>query len=173
MALTTALEKGAVVVMPLIMKERLRVGRNIQQNTKTSQTPFSSPLCRSPTLMLSLQPSCRCALTPARQRTDLHQIKILSPPRNDAIATISILSDPRIRFSQKVICLPNSAMDPRHQLYKSLDKLAVDPNSRQQNMSAGASQSQAASGVTIEGLKRKLVEQLGAVYVEIEDMSGR
>jgi hypothetical protein len=29
-----------------------------------------------------------------------------------------------------------------------------------------------ASGVTVEGLKEKLAAQLGAQYVEIEDMSG-
>ncbi|KAF2274842.1 bola-like protein [Westerdykella ornata] len=35
-----------------------------------------------------------------------------------------------------------------------------------------AAQVQAASGVTIEGLRKKLEEQLDATYVEIEDMSG-
>ncbi|KAF2746935.1 bola-like protein [Sporormia fimetaria CBS 119925] len=35
-----------------------------------------------------------------------------------------------------------------------------------------AAQVQATSGVTIEGLRQKLEEQLGATYVEIQDMSG-
>lgn len=65
-------------------------------------------------------------------------------------------------------------MDPRHKLYKSFDKLAVDP---EEEMSARtdteAAQVQATSGVTMEGLKMKLEEQLGATYVEIEDMSGK
>ena len=67
-------------------------------------------------------------------------------------------------------------MDPRHQLSKTLDKLAVDP-AVAANMSARtdaeAEQAQASSGVTIEGLRRKIGEQLEATYVEIEDMSGK
>ncbi|ORY01349.1 bola protein [Clohesyomyces aquaticus] len=62
------------------------------------------------------------------------------------------------------------ALDPRIQLSKTLNKLAVD------NMSARtdseAAQAQASSGVTPESLKKKLKEQLGATYVEVEDMSG-
>lgn len=65
-------------------------------------------------------------------------------------------------------------MDPRHQLYKSLDRLAVDPDN--QNMSArtdsDAMEVQATSGVTAEAIREKLVRQLGATHVEIEDMSG-
>jgi hypothetical protein len=60
-------------------------------------------------------------------------------------------------------------MDPRHQLYKSLDKLAVDPDA----MDTSADNDPASSGVTIEGLKQKLVDGLGATHVEIEDLSGR
>ncbi|KAF2739439.1 bola-like protein [Polyplosphaeria fusca] len=64
-------------------------------------------------------------------------------------------------------------MDPRHKLYKSFDKLSVGESS---NMSAqtgtAAATAQAESGVTIEGLKEKLVRDLGAEWVEIEDLSG-
>ncbi|KAH7118834.1 bola protein [Dendryphion nanum] len=66
-------------------------------------------------------------------------------------------------------------MDPRHQLSRSLDKLAVDPAAAA-TMSARtdseAQQVQASSGVTIEGLRRKIEEVLEATYVEIEDLSG-
>ncbi|KAF2796534.1 bola-like protein [Melanomma pulvis-pyrius CBS 109.77] len=60
-------------------------------------------------------------------------------------------------------------MDPRHQLYKSLDKLAVDPDT---TMSGMTDSEPASSGVTIEGLRQKLVERLNATHVEIEDLSG-
>ena len=66
-------------------------------------------------------------------------------------------------------------MDPRHKLYKTLDNLAIAPDTRT-NMSARtdeeAANVQATSGVTMEGLERKLKEGLGATYVEIEDLSG-
>lgn len=38
---------------------------------------------------------------------------------------------------------------------------------------AEAAQVQATSGVTMEALEKKLKEQLGATFVEIEDMSGK
>jgi hypothetical protein len=68
-------------------------------------------------------------------------------------------------------------MDPRHKLYKTLDNLAIEPNNTHtENMSARtddeAARVQATSGVTMEGLKKKLEEGLGATYVEIEDLSG-
>ncbi|KAF2656002.1 bola-like protein [Lophiostoma macrostomum CBS 122681] len=63
-------------------------------------------------------------------------------------------------------------MDPRHKLYKSLDKLTVDPDKMSARTNAEASQAQASSGVTVEGLKSKLEQELAATYVEIEDMSG-
>jgi hypothetical protein len=66
-------------------------------------------------------------------------------------------------------------MDPRHKLYKTLDNLAIEPDVTN-NMSARtdeeATNVQATSGVTMEGLERKLKEGLGATYVEIEDLSG-
>ncbi|CAN9432458.1 unnamed protein product [Alternaria alternata] len=66
-------------------------------------------------------------------------------------------------------------MDPRHKLYKTLDNLAIEPDTTN-NMSARtdeeATNVQATSGVTMEGLERKLKEGLGATYVEIEDLSG-
>lgn len=66
-------------------------------------------------------------------------------------------------------------MDPRHTLYKTLDKLTVDPEASN-TMSARTDQEaasvQASSGVTPEGIERKLREGLGAVYVEIADLSG-
>jgi hypothetical protein len=64
-------------------------------------------------------------------------------------------------------------MDPRHKLYKSFDKLAVDSEEMSARTDTEAAQVQATSGVTMEGLKKKLEEQLGATYVEIEDMSGK
>lgn len=66
-------------------------------------------------------------------------------------------------------------MDPRHQLYKTLDKLTVNPESSS-TMSAKtddeAAQVAASSGVTPEAIKTKLETELGATWVEIEDMSG-
>ncbi|KAF2115250.1 bola protein [Lophiotrema nucula] len=64
-------------------------------------------------------------------------------------------------------------MDPRHQLYKSLDKLSVGQSSSMAaNTDTAAQQNAANSGVTIEGLKEKLERELAAEYVEIEDLSG-
>ncbi|EAT89881.1 hypothetical protein HBI56_033170 [Parastagonospora nodorum] len=61
-------------------------------------------------------------------------------------------------------------MDPRHTLYKTLETLAVDP---EDTMSAPTDQQAApSSGVTPEGIEKKLKEGLGAVYVEIADLSG-
>ncbi|KAF2007897.1 bola-like protein [Amniculicola lignicola CBS 123094] len=60
-------------------------------------------------------------------------------------------------------------MDPRHQLYKTLGGLSVGEASAD-NMSVDAAPP--TSGVTIEGLKSKLVSVLGAEYVEIADLSG-
>jgi hypothetical protein len=61
-------------------------------------------------------------------------------------------------------------MDPRHTLYKTLETLAVDP---EDTMSAPTDQAAPpSSGVTPEGIERKLKEGLGAVYVEIADLSG-
>jgi hypothetical protein len=66
-------------------------------------------------------------------------------------------------------------MDPRHTLYKTFDKLAVDP-ANTGTMSARtddeAAQAAASSGVTPESIEQKLKEGLGAVYVEIADLSG-
>lgn len=64
-------------------------------------------------------------------------------------------------------------MDPRHQLYKSFDKLAVDPQNMSARTDTEAAQVAATSGVTIDGLKKKLEEKLEATHVEIEDMSGK
>lgn len=66
-------------------------------------------------------------------------------------------------------------MDPRHKLTKSLDQLFVDPNNTT-IMSARtddeAARNAASSGVTPESIKQKLESSLGAVHVEIEDLSG-
>ncbi|RMZ73668.1 hypothetical protein GMOD_00009416 [Pyrenophora seminiperda CCB06] len=66
-------------------------------------------------------------------------------------------------------------MDPRHKLYKTLDTLTIDPETTAA-MSARtdeeAANAQVTSGVTMEGLKKKLEEGLGATYVEIDDLSG-
>lgn len=67
-------------------------------------------------------------------------------------------------------------MDPRHKLYKTLNDLAIAPDTRR-TMSARtdeeAANVQATSGVTMEGLEKKLKEGLSATYVEIEDLSGK
>lgn len=66
-------------------------------------------------------------------------------------------------------------MDPRHKLYKTLDTLAIEPDPNETmsaRTDAEATNVQAMSGVTMEGLKKKLEEGLGATYVEIEDLSG-
>lgn len=63
-------------------------------------------------------------------------------------------------------------MDPRHTLYRTFEKLTVDPETLG-NMSATEQETaKASSGVTPEGIERKLKEGLGAVYVEIADLSG-
>jgi hypothetical protein len=66
-----------------------------------------------------------------------------------------------------------ASMDPRHTLYQTFGKLAVDSV---ETMSARtdqeAAQVQATSGVTPESIEKKLKEGLSAVYVEIADLSG-
>jgi hypothetical protein len=64
-------------------------------------------------------------------------------------------------------------MDPRHTLYRTFETLTVDPETLI-NMSATTEQetAKASSGVTPEGIERKLKDGLGAVYVEIADLSG-
>ncbi|KAJ4383245.1 hypothetical protein N0V86_001290 [Didymella sp. IMI 355093] len=66
-------------------------------------------------------------------------------------------------------------MDPRHKLSKSLDQLFVDsenPAIMSARTDDEAARNAASSGVTPEAIKQKLVENLGATHVEIEDMSG-
>lgn len=66
-------------------------------------------------------------------------------------------------------------MDPRHKLYKTLDTLAIDSQDTKAmsaRTDAEATNVQATSGVTIEGIKKKLEDGLGATHVEIEDLSG-
>ena len=66
-------------------------------------------------------------------------------------------------------------MDPRHKLYKTLDNLSVDPDpdtGMSAQNDADAAQVAANSGITIEGIKKKLEQVLQASHVEIEDMSG-
>jgi hypothetical protein len=64
-------------------------------------------------------------------------------------------------------------MDPRHTLYRTFENLTVNPENLG-NMSATTEQetAKASSGVTPEGIERKLKDGLGAVYVEIADLSG-
>jgi hypothetical protein len=66
-------------------------------------------------------------------------------------------------------------MDPRHTLYRTFETLAVDPENSDK-MSARtdeeAAQVQASSGVSPESIEKKLKEGLGAVHVEIADLSG-
>ncbi|KAI8938808.1 hypothetical protein NX059_004671 [Plenodomus lindquistii] len=68
-------------------------------------------------------------------------------------------------------------MDPRHKLFKSLDKLSVGPdvnNAQDIEMSddTGAAAAPPTSGVTMDAIRRKLEDGIQAVFVEIEDMSG-
>lgn len=63
-------------------------------------------------------------------------------------------------------------MDPRHKLYKTLDNLSVDPDTMSARTDNEATQVAASSGITPEVIKRKLEQVLGAIHVEIEDMSG-
>jgi len=63
-------------------------------------------------------------------------------------------------------------MDPRHTLYKTLDKLTIDPETMSARTDQEAASVQASSGITPEGIERKLREGLGAEYVEIADLSG-
>jgi hypothetical protein len=63
-------------------------------------------------------------------------------------------------------------MDPRHKLYKTLDKLAVDSEDPDTMQGVEATQVPASSGVTPEAIKTKLETELSATWVEIEDMSG-
>jgi hypothetical protein len=66
-------------------------------------------------------------------------------------------------------------MDPRHTLYRTFDKLTVDPEhakAMSARTDAEAASVQASSGVTPESIEKKLREGLGAVHVEIADLSG-
>ncbi|PVI00542.1 bola-like protein [Periconia macrospinosa] len=64
-------------------------------------------------------------------------------------------------------------MDPRNKLYKQLDNLTVDPDSKMSGTTdAEATQAGTSSGVTPDAIKAKLEEKLGATHVEIEDLSG-
>jgi hypothetical protein len=66
-------------------------------------------------------------------------------------------------------------MDPRHTLYRTFDQLTVDsghPDTMSARTDEEAAQVQATSGVTPESIEKKLKEGLGAVYVEIADLSG-
>ncbi|USP75242.1 hypothetical protein yc1106_02516 [Curvularia clavata] len=66
-------------------------------------------------------------------------------------------------------------MDPRHKLYKTLDTLAINPEDTKAmsaRTDAEATNVQVTSGVTMEGIKKKLEEGLDATHVEIEDLSG-
>jgi hypothetical protein len=63
-------------------------------------------------------------------------------------------------------------MDPRHTLYRTFETLTVDPENLDKMSAQDAATAPASSGVTPEGIERKLKEGLGAVYVEIADLSG-
>ncbi|KAL6702987.1 hypothetical protein ACN47E_010342 [Coniothyrium glycines] len=67
-------------------------------------------------------------------------------------------------------------MDPRHKLYKTLDKLSVHPEAMSARADEEAAQVPASagntSGVTMDVIKNKLEQGLGATYVDMEDMSG-
>ena len=66
-------------------------------------------------------------------------------------------------------------MDPRHKLYKTLDTLAINlekTEAMSARTDAEATNVQVTSGVTMEGIKKKLEDGLDATHVEIEDLSG-
>jgi hypothetical protein len=66
-------------------------------------------------------------------------------------------------------------MDPRNTLYRTLDKLTVDPyyeNTMSARTDDEATSVQASSGITPGGIEKKLKESLAAEYVEIADLSG-
>jgi hypothetical protein len=63
-------------------------------------------------------------------------------------------------------------MDPRHTLYRTFETLTVDPENLGKMSAQDAATAPASSGVTPEGIEKKLKEGLGAVYVEIADLSG-
>jgi hypothetical protein len=63
-------------------------------------------------------------------------------------------------------------MDPRHTLYRTLENLTIDPKAMSARTDQEASNVQATSGVTPEGIEKKLKEGLAAEYVEIADLSG-
>jgi hypothetical protein len=63
-------------------------------------------------------------------------------------------------------------MDPRHTLYRTLETLTVDPENLGKMSAQDVATAPASSGVTPEGIEKKLKEGLGAVYVEIADLSG-
>jgi hypothetical protein len=63
-------------------------------------------------------------------------------------------------------------MDPRHTLYRTFDELTIDPETMSARTDAEAASAQASSGVTADSIERKLREELGAVHVEIADLSG-
>ena len=67
-------------------------------------------------------------------------------------------------------------MDPRHTLYKTLNRLSIDPentNAMSARTDTEAETNAADSGVTAESIERKLRDVLGAEYVEIADLSGK
>jgi hypothetical protein len=63
-------------------------------------------------------------------------------------------------------------MDPRHTLYRTLENLTIDPEAMSARTDQEAASVQATSGVTPEGIEKKLREGLAAEYVEIADLSG-
>jgi hypothetical protein len=69
-------------------------------------------------------------------------------------------------------CGTGLPMDPRHTLYRTFDELIIDPENMSARTDAEAASAQASSGVTADSIERKLREVLGAVHVEIADLSG-
>jgi hypothetical protein len=63
-------------------------------------------------------------------------------------------------------------MDPRHTLYRTFEKLEVNPKENMSATGEEAAQVQASSGVMPESIEKKLKERLDAVHVEIVDLSG-
>lgn len=167
MALTTALEKGADPKFALITLYCLNVEANIYKSYGNALV-LNAP---SSFLRVPLPPISLPAQTPPH-----HVTRTLGRPPPPTRLRTTILSDPKIktlRAQQKALSILRPPMDPRHKLYKSLDKLTVSESSKMSaRTDSEAQQAQQSTGVTIEGLKQKLARELGAEYVEIEDLSG-
>lgn len=156
-ALTTAFENGAEVAMFALIfwtNSLAAVGEDMQLQVIVDMNPATH----------SSHTSCLCATEPCISQHPGPTNVIVKPSPHMEVTDL-IRSEDRLTISH------HYSMDPRHTLYRTLDKLTIDPE-----MSARTDQEaanvQASSGVTPESIEKKLKEELGAEYVEIADLSG-